>query len=207
MRFIAFEGLDGAGKTTLIQSLKRELESRGQGCVVTREPGGSALGDRIRDLLLTVEGVPPVPRAEALLYQAVRAQHVDTLIQPTLKSGRWVLSDRYAASSIAFQGGGREINEQELDWLNRFSTRDLQPDMYVLLDLPVEESLRRLNNRGQDPDRFEREHRDFHERVRASYLTQVRNSKTPWLVLSALDQPETLAASLLNELKKRKWLI
>jgi len=205
MHFLAFEGLDGAGKSTLIQGLKRELEGRGRTCVVTREPGGSALGDSVRDLLLRVEGEAPVPRAEALLYQAIRAQHVEKLIKPSLEAKKWVLSDRYAASSIAFQGGGREIKEDDIHWLNRFSTSNLEPDLYVLLDLPVDESLRRLNTRGQDTDRFERENRAFHERVREGYL---RLSKTTnnWLVLQAQDKPEKLLQDLMQELNRRKWL-
>lgn len=206
MHFIAFEGLDGAGKSTLILGLKRELETRSQGSVMTREPGGSALGDQVRELLLKVEGDAPVPRCEALLYQAIRAQHVETLIRPTLAAGKWVLSDRYAASSIAFQGGGREINEDEIHWLNKFSTRGLEPDLYVLLDLPVDESLKRLGSRAQDPDRFERENREFHERVRSAYLSMAKRGGDKWFVLSALETPEKLQSHLLNELKKRKWL-
>lgn len=205
MHFLAFEGLDGAGKSTLIQGLKSELEKRGQTCVMTREPGGSVLGDAVRELLLRVDGEAPVPRAEALLYQAVRAQHVDTLIKPSLASRKWVLSDRYAASSIAFQAGGREISEDEIHWLNNFSTAKLEPDLYVLLDLPVEESLRRLNTRGQDTDRFERENRAFHERVREGYL-RLSKGKKNWLVLSALDKPEKLLRDLMQELGARKWL-
>ncbi len=206
MHFIAFEGLDGAGKSTLIQGLKRELEARSQACVLTREPGGSALGDEVRQLLLKVDGESPVPRAEALLYQAIRAQHVEKLIRPSLAAKKWVLSDRFAASSIAFQGGGREINEDELHWLNKFSTKNLEPDLYVLLDLPVEESLKRLGTRDQFPDRFERENRAFHERVRTAYLTMAKGGGAKWMVLSALDSPEKMQHNLLTELKKRKWL-
>ena len=101
MRFLAFEGLDGSGKSTLISGLKKEFEARGQKCCLTREPGGTSLGTEIRQLLLRNEGEAPVARAEALLYQADRAQHVETLIKPALKRGEWVLSDRFAASSIA----------------------------------------------------------------------------------------------------------
>jgi dTMP kinase len=206
MYFLAFEGLDGAGKSTLIQGLKTALETKGQAAVMSREPGGSALGDAIRELLLTVEGEAPVPRAEALLYQAIRAQHVEKLIKPTLASGKWVLSDRYAASSVAFQGGGRSINEDEIHWLNRFSTGGLEPHLYVLLDLPVEESLRRLNSRAQDADRFERENRAFHERVRAAFLQMAKADSKRWLVLNAADKAEVLLERLVKELKAKKWL-
>ncbi len=206
MHFLAFEGLDGAGKSTLIHGLQRELEAQGQANVMTREPGGSALGDEVRELLLRVQDDAPVPRAEALLYQAVRAQHVERLIKPALAARKWVLCDRFAASSVAFQSGGREINEDEIHWLNGFSTRGLQPDLYVLLDLPVDESLKRLSGRAQDPDRFERENREFHERVRTAYLRQAQAGGERWLVLSALETPVRLQELLLSELKKRKWL-
>lgn len=206
MHFLAFEGLDGAGKSTLIQGLGRELEARGQASVITREPGGSALGEAVRKLLLTVDGEAPVPRAEALLYQAVRAQHVDKLIRPTLMAKKWVLCDRYAASSLAFQSGGREISEQQIQWLNNFSTGNLQPDLYILLDLPVDESLKRLNSRGQDTDRFEREHRGFHERVRSAYIQQAHAKPEQWCVLSATEAPATLLNNLMRELKNRTWL-
>lgn len=206
MQFLAFEGLDGAGKSTLIQGLRRELEARGQAAVVTREPGGTVLGDTLREILLAVDGDVPVPRAEALLYQAIRAQHVERLIKPSLAAGKWVLSDRYQASSIAFQSGGRDILENEIVWLNRFSTGGLKPSLNVLLDLPVEESLRRLNTRGQDTDRFERENREFHERVRATYLRLAANEPGEWISLSSLSAPGDILQSLLNELKKRKWI-
>jgi dTMP kinase len=206
MYFLAFEGLDGAGKSTLIQGLKRALEAQGLSSVITREPGGSALGEAIRELLLTVEGEAPVPRAEALLYQAIRAQHVEKLIRPKLEAKTWVLSDRYAASSIAFQGGGRAIREDDIHWLNRFSTDGLEPHLYVLLDLPVDESLRRLNTRGQDADRFERENRAFHERVRTAYLQLAKSDSQRWLVLNAMENPDSLLKTLLQELKAKKWL-
>jgi dTMP kinase len=206
MYFLAFEGLDGAGKSTLMQGLRRELEGRGLGFVLSREPGGTPLGQEIRTLLLRVGGTPPVPRAEALLYQADRAQHVETLIRPALLRGEWVLSDRFAASSVAFQAGGRSLRDEEIAWLNRFSTGGLEPHLYVLLDLTVEESLRRLAGRPQETDRFEREAKDFHERVRQAYLKMAAAAPERWLVLSAAAPAEALLAELLTALKKRKWL-
>src|SRR3712207_3423903 len=122
MRFLAFEGLDGSGKSTLMQGLREEFRQRRIAFVDTREPGETPLGEKIRQLLLTVEGQAPVPRAEALLYQADRAHNVETLIKPALAKGAWVFSDRFAASSIAFQSGGRAIEPAQIDWLNSFST-------------------------------------------------------------------------------------
>jgi dTMP kinase len=206
MPFLAFEGLDGSGKSTLINGLKHEFEQRKTGFVITREPGGTPLGDEMRQMLLRVKGDTPVPRTEALLYQAGRAQHVEKLIRPALNDGKWVLSDRFAASSVAFQGGGRDISRAQIDWLNEFSTGGLKPDLYVLLDLTVEESLQRLERRGEDTDRFEREAKDFHQRVRNEYLMMAKASPEGWLILSASEPPKTLLAKLLQTLKDKKWL-
>lgn len=207
MRFLAFEGLDGSGKSTLIQGLRQEFQRRGVPFVITREPGGTALGDSIRQMLLTTEGIPPSAKTEVLLYQAGRAQHVDQLIRPALARGEWVLCDRFAASSEAFQAGGRAVDLEEIRWLNRFSTGGLQPDLYVLLDLSVEESAKRLSGRGQDADRFELEDREFHQRVRQAYLNICSGDPARWLVLKATDTPQELLAKLISYLEKKKWLV
>lgn len=206
MHFLAFEGLDGAGKSTLIQGLKSELQRLNQAAVVSREPGGTSLGQEIRQMLLRVQGEAPIPRAEALLYQADRAQHVETLIRPALAAGKWVLSDRFTASSIAFQGGGRDLSVAQVQWLNEFSTAGLKPDLFVLLDLTVEESMRRLSGRATEADRFEREQKDFHERVRQGYLNQAKTEPSRWLVLNAAASPSELLQTLISDLKRRQWL-
>jgi len=204
MAFIVFEGLDGAGKSTLIRSLSQHLEKLKQTFVLTREPGGTALGDEIRQLLLRTKGEAPVPRAELLLYQAGRAQHVDCVIAPALKKGQWVLCDRYSASSIAFQCGGRNINQAEVEWLNNYSTGSLVPDLWVLLDLDADTAKARMQ--GRELDRFEKEHRDFHQRVRDSYLSLAKADPKKWLVLSAHDTPKQLEEKLINEMKSRGLL-
>lgn len=206
MHFLAFEGLDGAGKSTLIQGLKAELDKQALPHILTREPGGTGLGNDIRQILLRTRGEVPVPKAEALLYQADRAQHVETVIRPALAAKKWVLSDRFSASSIAFQTGGRALRTEDIEWLNEFSTGHLQPDLYVLLDLSVEESLRRLNGRPQETDRFEREQKDFHQRVREAYLALARAEPKRWLSLPADQGPAVLLSTLLKELRGRKWL-
>jgi dTMP kinase len=206
MRFLAFEGLDGSGKSTLMNNLKAEFQKRGREVVLTREPGGTPLGDEIRQMLLRTTGDTPCPRAEALLYQAGRAQHVDKLIRPSLKQNKWVLSDRFAASSVAFQAGGRELNVNDIEWLNAFSTNDLQPDLYVLLDLSVEESLRRLQGRAEEADRFEREQASFHERVRQSYLQMAAQAPKKWFTISAAKSPQDVFNAVISELKSRQWL-
>lgn len=207
MPFLAFEGLDGSGKSTLIKGLTTELETRRIAHVLTREPGGTALGDEIRQLLLRVQGEAPVQRAEALLYQASRAQHVEQLIRPALKAGKWVLSDRFDASSVAFQAGGREIQRAQIDWLNDFATAGVKPDLNILLDLTVEESARRLRARGEAADRLESEAEEFHQKVRATYLELARQNPSRWLVLSAADRPDKILQDLLATLKERRWLV
>jgi dTMP kinase len=206
MRFLAFEGLDGSGKSTLIQGLKTEFEKRSVAYILTREPGGSSLGAEIRHMLQRKDGEAPVPRAEALLFQADRAQHVEKVIKPALARDKWVLSDRFAASSVAFQAAGRDIKIEEIEWLNRFSTAGLQPDLYVLLDLTVEESAKRMAGRGLEADRFESEGKEFHQKVRDAYLRLAKADPARWLVLSASEKPEQLFVNLLKELRGRKWL-
>lgn len=206
MPFLAFEGLDGSGKSTLINGLKKEFEQRRIAFVITREPGGSILGDEIRQMLLRVKGEAPIPRAEALLYQAGRAQHVEKLIRPALAEKKWVLSDRFDASSVAFQAGGREISRAQIDWLNDFSTAGLKPDLNVLLDLSVEESLKRLQRRGEETDRFEREAKEFHQKVRHEYLQMAEARPDAWLVLPGSEPPAQLLQKTLQAFRDKKWL-
>jgi dTMP kinase len=206
MPFLAFEGLDGSGKSTLINGLKAEFEKRKIAFITTREPGGTSLGDEIRQLLLRVKGEAPVARCEALLYQAGRAQHVEQVIRPALAAKKWVLSDRFDASSVAFQAGGRAISREQIEWLNDFSTHGVKPDLYVLLDLSVEESLRRLQGRDQEADRFEREAKEFHIKVRDAYLAMAASKPDRWLVLSAADRPQELLEKLMGASRSGKWL-
>jgi dTMP kinase len=188
----------------LIEALKREVQTKGQIAVLTREPGGSALGDEIRELLLRTRGEAPVPRAELLLYQAARAQHVETKIRPALKRGEWVLCDRYTASSVAFQAGGRKLPRADIDWLNNYATDSCVPDLWVLLDLSTEEASRRMQ--GRELDRFEKEAQDFHERVRQAYLGLAEEQKSNWLVLDASEDRDSLRQKLLHALRERGWL-
>lgn len=202
--FIVFEGLDGTGKSTLMKGLQKELSAQNIDHVVSREPGGTTLGEEIRQILLRCQGETPSPRTELLLYEAGRAQHVDHVIQPALKKKQWVLCDRYDASSIAFQCGGRGLGFDEVEWLNRFATGGLKPDLYVLLDLTVQESIKRREHR--EADRFEREEDEFHQRVRDAYLDVASKEPARWLILDAAQTPSELLRILLQELKKRRWL-
>lgn len=210
MKFLVFEGLDGSGKSSLMAALERELERRGMAFQRTREPGGTPLGDEIRQMILRTEGPAPLPRAELLLYEASRAQHVDQVIRPTLAKGVWVLCDRFSASSVAFQGGGRDISENDVVRLNDFATGGLKADLTVLLDLSVEESRKRRQGRGvqngESEDRIESEADSFHEKVRQSFLKQARTDAAGWLVLNAQETPEVLFQQLLQALAEKNIL-
>lgn len=203
MALIVFEGLDGSGKTTLMQRLSTLLSKKNVAHILTREPGGTPLGDEIRNMLLRKDGDTPSPRCELLLYEAVRAHHVDQKIKPALKDKKWVLCDRFTASSIAFQAGGRKIKQQDVQWLNTFATDKLKVDLFVLLDLSVEECEKRIMNRGEK-DRMESEKSDFYKKIRQSYLKQARSQPKNWLVLDATKEPEMLFNELVLRLKK--WL-
>lgn len=210
MAFIVFEGLDGSGKSSLMRALETELSARGIAFHHTREPGGTPLGDEVREIILRKTGATPVPRAELLLYQVSRAQHVDEVIQPRLARGEWVLSDRFSASSIAFQAGGREISETDVRALNQFATAGLVADLTVLLDLSVGESRQRQAHRtsqtGEAADRIESEKDSFHERVRQSFLAQAKAASSSWLVLDARLSTADMLKSLLQILRERRWL-
>jgi dTMP kinase len=206
-RFIVFEGLDGAGKSTLLHRLKLELEKRQEQVLVTREPGGTVIGEELRQVILRRGTEAPSPRTELLLYEAARAQHVDLLIRPNLEAGNWVLCDRFSASSVAFQAGGRQIPSERVTWLNDFATGGLKPALTVLLDLPYAEAKKRQEKRfaalSEQPDRMEAEARDFHERVRESFLRQAAEDPRGWLVLSALLNPDDLLKELLQLMEDR----
>lgn len=208
---MVFEGLDGSGKSSLMEALEKELEGQGIGFHRTREPGGTALGEEIREIIVRKKpGYIPVPRTELLLYEAIRAQHVEETIRPKLAQNIWILSDRYAASSLAFQAGGRNISESDVLQLNDFATQGLQADLTFLLDLSVEESRRRRQKRafaaGEKEDRIESEADDFHERVRHAYLQQARKAPDQWVVLDARLSTEEMLKISLEALVKRKWL-
>jgi dTMP kinase len=172
-KFITFEGPEGSGKSTHIKLLKAYLEERGIEVVLTREPGGTPLGEEIRKLLQHDHTEPPVPSAEVLLFLASRAQHVERLIRPALQQGKWVLCDRFADSTFAYQGYGRGFDMESLRAVNAFAVSGLSPDLTVLLDVTPQTSRERLAARqastATTPDRIEREAAAFHERVRNGF--------------------------------------
>lgn len=211
MKFLVFEGLDGSGKSSLMAALEQELQKRGMAFQRTREPGGTPLGDEIRHMILRKEGPAPVSRTELLLYEASRAQLVEQVIRPTLAKGVWVLCDRFTASSVAFQGGGRNISPNQVELLNDFATGGLKADLTILLDLSVEESRKRRQGRGaqsgESEDRIESEADSFHEKVRQSFLQQARADSAHWLVLNAQETPAVLFQQLLRALAEKNILV
>lgn len=168
-KFITLEGIDGAGKSTHHAWLVDFLKHRGKEVVATREPGGTALGEKLRTLVLTE---PMHLETEALLMFAARREHLDKLILPALEEGKWVVSDRFTDASYAYQGGGRGLAPEKIMALERWVQEGFQPDITLIFDLPTETACERLEKAGGAPDRFEKETRAFFERVRESYLNR-----------------------------------
>jgi len=193
-KFITFEGIDGSGKSTQVTLLKGRLETLGRTVTVVREPGGTALSEQIRGLLLDHHGRDLSERAEALLFSTARAQLVHEVIIPTLERGEVVLCDRYADSTIAYQGYGRELSLDEIIITQEFATDHLRPDLKVLLDLAVDVAAARLL--GSYADRMESAGRSFQERVRQGYLTLARAAPDNWLVVNG-DQPKEKIAGII----------
>ncbi|MDS1029761.1 dTMP kinase [Bacillota bacterium LX-D] len=172
-KFITIEGPDGAGKSTQANLLSKYFQSLGFQVVLTREPGGTPLAEKIRDLLLDPENIKMKPLTEVLLYAASRAQHVGELIYPALEAGKIVISDRFSDSSVVYQGVGRGLNKKQIQQINSYAALGLQPDLTILLDLDPAKGLERLKCRykgRQCLDRLEQESLDFHRRLRAGYL-------------------------------------
>ncbi len=184
--FLAFEGADGAGKSTQARLLAERI-----GAVLTREPGGTAIGERIRALLLDPGTVGLEPRAEALLMAADRAQHVATVVRPALAAGTPVVTDRYLYSSVAYQGYGRELDPGVVRDISLFAVEGLEPDLVVLVDLPDDVAERRVGDR---PDRFEGEGAAFRRRVAAGYRVLADADPDRWLVVDGEGDVAEVAA-------------
>jgi dTMP kinase len=200
VRFITFEGGDGTGKTTQIRSLESHLKKIGRSCVVTREPGGTALGRLIRKVLLEVGDHEVAPATELLLYLADRAQHVNEVIMPAIQAGNIVLCDRFTDSTVAYQGYARGMDLRLLQQLNDFADRGFRPDLTFLLDCPVSVALSRTARRqsaiGPREDRFEREKVEFHEKVRAGFLKLAQAEPRRFRIIDALRPAEETAAEI-----------
>jgi dTMP kinase len=184
-KFIVLEGIDGSGKTTQLKLLGDKLKDRGLPVLHTREPGGTRIGDKIREILLNPEYKELVPRAEAFLYAAARAQHVAQVIQPALSNGTIVLCDRFLDSSLAYQGFGRGIEVSLLERINEPATDGLVPDLTIILDFCTEDGMDRISQSGRRIDRIEREAGAFHQRVRMGYLALAGRSPGRYRVINA----------------------
>lgn len=193
--FITFEGGDGAGKSTQAELLASWLSGRGFEVVRTREPGGTPLGAKLRELLLHGEHV--TPRAEALLYAADRAQHVAEAVQPALERGAAVVQDRYIDSSLAYQGAGRPLDPEEIRGLSEWATEALRPHLTVLLDVSPELGAERRAATGAQADRLESEASEFHRRVRERFLELAAADPDRFLVLDAALPVDELHAAIL----------
>lgn len=185
--FITLEGIDGCGKSTQREMLAEKLKSRGFDIVVTREPGGTVIGEGIRQLLVSDASVHIAPTTELLLYVAARAQHVAELIRPSVDAGRIVISDRYTDSTVAFQGYGRGLDLDVIESLNRFATAGLKPDLTIVFDLDPNTARSRSVSRpvGGLLGAFDEQHADFHERMRAGYLKMAKNDPSRIRVVDA----------------------
>ncbi|WP_392543241.1 dTMP kinase [Oryzobacter telluris] len=194
--FIAFEGGDGAGKSTQVRLLAEALRARGREVLVTRQPGGTELGAAIRELVLHGDHVSP--RAEVLLFAADKAHHVDLVIRPALAAGDVVLTDRYTDSSVAYQGAGRDLGAPEVHDLQMWAVDSLVPDLTVVVDVSAEEGRRR---RGDVHDRLEAEADPFHDAIRQHFLSMAAGHPDRYLVLDGTRPPDQLHDAVLERLE------
>ena len=193
--FITLEGVDGAGKSTHLAWIAEHLRARGHDVVVTREPGGTPLGERLRELLLSE---PMHIETETMLMFAARREHLARVIAPALEAGRWVLSDRFTDATYAYQGGGRGLSSDRIAALERWVHGDLQPDLTLYFDLSIDVARQRLAATQAAPDRFEQEASDFFERVRSAYLERAAAHPRRIRVIDAAQPLDQVKKSLEN---------
>jgi dTMP kinase len=200
-KFITLEGVDGAGKTSHIEFIKEYLTNLKLNFIMTREPGGTELGEKLREILLHDE---MTPKTETILMFAARNEHIEKVIRPGLTSGAIVISDRFTDASYAYQSGGKGVEDEEIDVLKDLVQKNLQPDLTFLFDLPVEVSIKRLK-KTRKLDKFEKEEKDFHENVRKKYLMIAKNNPKRFSVLNSeksIDEIQSQIKIKLDELLK-----
>ncbi|HLB59707.1 MAG TPA: dTMP kinase [Bdellovibrionota bacterium] len=200
-KFITFEGVEGCGKSTQIRLLAKFFDEKKIPYVVTREPGGTEISDKIRDLLLDPSHIKMAPITELLLYEASRAQHVFEVINPALSAGRVVLCDRFADSSRVYQGYARGLGEELVDECNEIATGGIKPDLTFLLDIPVEVGLERVRKKGMD--RLEQEDVGFHKRVREGFLLLAKKEPKRVFVLDATGGIEEVQEKIRKVVEER----
>jgi len=206
--FITFEGIEGCGKTTQIRLLAKGLKEGGREVVLTREPGGTEIGERIRAVLLDASSCGMSPITDLMLYGAARNQHVREVIRPALERGAVVLCDRYADATTAYQGAARRIDVKTIDEVHRVATEGVWPQLTLLLDMPASEGLSRARERNLHEDiagredRFEREELDFHERVRSGYLAIAKREPSRVVIVDAGRSIEDMQAKIASVVEK-----
>ncbi|HNM96358.1 MAG TPA: dTMP kinase [Marmoricola sp.] len=194
--FVAFEGGEGSGKSTQSRLLQQWLEAEGYAVVLTFEPGDTAVGHKLREIVLDPATGQISHRTEALLYAADKAEHVDALVLPALRRGDVVITDRYVDSTLAYQGGGRDLQFDELEWVARWATHDLRPHLTVVLDQEPHHGLNRFDER----DRIEAEALEFHDRVRRAFLEMAAAVPNRYVVIDASQPREQIAAQIRQRL-------
>jgi dTMP kinase len=207
-RFLTVEGIEGVGKSTQVARLSAALSERGIAHVVTREPGGTPLAERIREIVLAVRDEPLPPIAELLLMFAARAVHLANHVEPNLRAGRWVICDRFIDATYAYQGGGRRLGIDPIRQLQTMVQGARLPDLTVLLDAPVEQALERARRRnaGAAADRFESERAEFFERVRDAYRARAAAEPNRIAVIDASQSIDEVALQILQLLETRSWI-
>ena len=196
-KFITFEGVDGAGKSTHLNWFAETLRIRGIDLLVTREPGGTPMGEKLREIVLHE---PMHAETEALLMFAARREHLERVIKPALQRGTWVISDRFTDASFAYQGGGRGVPVEKLEQLERWVQGDLQPDLTLLFDIPVEVARERLTKNVAQTnialDKFEQEKSEFFDKVRNAYLARAQKHPARFRIIRAEHTPEEVKVNL-----------
>lgn len=201
---ISFEGPDGSGKSSVLQSIARELESQGREVVITREPGGVPIAEKIRQVILDPENKGLDEKTELLLFVAARRQHLTERVLPALSQGKVVLMDRFIDSSIAYQGYGRGLSIFDINWLNDYATDGLKPDLTLYFDLDVEIGLERIaKSQDRVADRLDQEDLDWHKRVREGYLSIVSEDPERFVQIDASQSKEEVLAASLDVLHEK----
>lgn len=200
-KFITLEGGEGAGKSTQAARLAKALRTAGLVVLTTREPGGAPEAEKIRELLLQGSGWDPI--TEALLHFAARREHLVHTVLPALKRGEWVVSDRFADSTMAYQGYGLGVDRALIEDLYRLAVGDIRPDLTFILDIPVDEGFARLAGRGIDADRYERMDRDFHERLRQGFLDIAGREPDRCIVIDGRGDAAAIGAAMLAAVRDR----
>lgn len=201
--FITFEGPDGSGKTTQIKLLAENLTAQGHAVLSLREPGGTAIGDQIREIVHALRNKEMSPRAECLLYAAARAQLIDQVLKPYLDQGGIVVCDRYADSTMAYQAYGRGLNRSAVRQIISFATLDLKPDVTFYIDIDVAEGIARRKKSGDDYNRMDDQALEFHRRVRAGYLEMIEAEPARWVKINGIQAVEQIQLQIRSEVAKR----